>query len=504
MQVKLSSEAAFRYLEMVSQAAAANPFSSERDDLDRKIINEWLPKEASEKLEFEKIANFSKLVLKDLMANKKDFSDFSPKQILILQDAALFVVFHKYITEFDRYIEAQNNAPGAVLELSFANDIIYDLEHYGFRKLAAHYIAIFFQMRRAFYFISNYVTGVSAPVRELREKLWRTIFTSDSRQYISVLFDKMESYSVLLLGETGVGKGQSAAALGRSAYIPFDLKTKKFVANFLDVFISANISEYPQTLVESELFGHKKGSFTGALEHHSGLFGQTHANGVLFLDEIGELEIPLQVKILRVLQDRFYSPVGSHEKKRFSGRLIAATNANVNEKVEQGLFRSDLYHRLASDIIQIPSLRERFADEQKEKRLLVSRIVSRLLGQADSNQEQRIAEIIDLKVAKNYQWPGNLREFEQVIRRIVLHGESWEYVPLELPSLGQQFNSSFSQEGLPNWRFLQCTADELMVHYARSAYQELGSYEKVAQKLNVDWRTAKRWIAASSSLNNPS
>ncbi|MEN9810123.1 MAG: hypothetical protein RLZZ488_1690 [Pseudomonadota bacterium] len=488
--VKIPAGSVMRFFEMVSAAALANPFGEERDGLDQAIIKEWLAKTPANRTEVEKIAELTGSLLEDFYPATGPVRVESEKTKLILGDAALFYLFHKYMNAFDEYIQMQNSTVGVILELPFAEKIEGDLKRYGFRDSAAHYIAVFFQMRRAFFFINKFVGGNSAPVRKLREQLWRTIFSSDLRQYIDVLFDKMESFTVLLLGETGVGKGQAAAALGRSAYIPFDPKSRKFVVSFLDVFISANISEYPETLVESELFGHKKGAFTGALDNHAGLFGQTHHNGVLFLDEIGELIQPLQVKILRVLQERNYSPVGGHDKKRFNGRLIAATNANLMEKVSYGEFRADLYHRLASDVITIPSLRERFSADKREFSEILSRILMRLLGTVDGQAD--VFSVLGKVVPKNYPWPGNLREFEQVVRRVILHGENLQ--GLNLHSGGVEGRRSDAGRAL-NWQSLRWTAEEVMVRYAKSAYEVLGSYEKVAQKLDVDWRTAKRWIA---------
>ncbi|MEN9825306.1 MAG: hypothetical protein RI953_1051 [Pseudomonadota bacterium] len=490
----LGREGTFRFLELVSLAAVANPFGQERDDIDKKIVSGWIPARASGDSEVDRIAQFTSRILDGILSQEQKIVPLNPEEQRLLEDASLFAIFHKYTEEFDQYILRQNDTPGEVIELPFADQISADLHKFGFKSKASHYISLFFQMRRAFFFVSHYVGGTSAPVQLLRERLWRTLFTSDLRLYISLFFEKMESFSVLLLGETGVGKGQVAAALGRSAYIPYDERRKKFVANFLDVFVSANISEYPSTLVESELFGHKKGSFTGALENHPGLFAQTHKNGVLFLDEIGELESSLQVKILRVLQERAFSPVGGHEKKRFSGRLIAATNANLFEKVENGTFRSDLFHRLASDVIEMPSLRQRFSADQSERKFLVSRVLERMLGRADMRQEERVLKLLGRFVPSDYTWPGNLREFEQVIRRLLLHGESVDSGHrIFLGGLGDLAPAG-ARHGILDWRTHQWTAEEVMSHYARSAYEVLGTYEKVAQKLGVDWRTAKRWI----------
>jgi transcriptional regulator with PAS, ATPase and Fis domain len=366
-----------------------------------------------------------------------------------------------------------------------------DLTRFLSASEAAQLIGLFFQMRRAYFFISRNVGGSSQPTRLLRERLWRSLFSHDLRLYLRTLHTRMESFSVLLLGETGVGKSQAASALGRSAFIPFDPKSMLFVASFLDIHLAANISEYPETLVESELFGHRKGSFTGALDNYAGLLGETHPNGMLFLDEIGELSLPVQVKLLRVLQERFYTPVGSHEQRRFSGRLISATNANIFEKISRSQFRADLFYRLASDVIELPTLRERFKAEPNEKLVLTERILGRLLGTSSSLHAEQILDTVMNMVPEDHPWPGNLREFEQCIRSALLHGTQSKSSAFE----GLKTPPARTQTDLPEaWSSVRWTADEMLAAYTRTAYEKWGSFEKVAQRLEMDWRTVKKWV----------
>src|SRR5262249_44682392 len=147
------------------------------------------------------------------------------------------------------------------------------------------------------------------------------------------------------------GKGTAAAAIGRSGWIPFDERSGRFAESFTKAFVFINLSQYPEALLESELFGHRKGAFTGAVESHEGLFARCSPHGAIFRDEIGELPATVQIKLLQVLQERVFSPVGSHEKHRFRGRVVAATNRAIHDLRQKGAFRDDFFYRLCSDII---------------------------------------------------------------------------------------------------------------------------------------------------------
>ena len=173
-------------------------------------------------------------------------------------------------------------------------------------------------------------------MQKLRLSLWNNVFSYDIRTYDQFLVNRMEDFYTLLLGATGAGKGSAAAAIGRSGHIPFDLKKGRFTKSFNDIFVSMNLSQFSESLIESELFGHCKGAFTGAVENHQGLFERCTAHGSLFLDEIGDLAVPIQIKLLQVLQERVFNPVGSHSQKRFAGRVIAATNRSLNDLRKQG------------------------------------------------------------------------------------------------------------------------------------------------------------------------
>jgi formate hydrogenlyase transcriptional activator len=177
--------------------------------------------------------------------------------------------------------------------------------------------------------------------------------------------------------------------------------------------VNVNCSAISAGLVESELFGHMKGAFTGALERRIGRFELAHG-GTIFLDEIGELSVETQVKLLRVLQEHEFEPVGSSHPLHVDVRVIAATNRNLREAVEAGRFRSDLFYRLNVFPIELPALRERRSDVPKLVAFCISRFSKRYRKKIDGISRESMENLL------NYPWPGNIRELQNVIERAVV------------------------------------------------------------------------------------
>jgi DNA-binding NtrC family response regulator len=220
--------------------------------------------------------------------------------------------------------------------------------------------------------------------------------------------------TVLVTGESGTGKEVVARLLhgtsGRTA----------------GPFVAVNCGAIPDTLVESELFGHAKGAFTGATEARTGKFLQAHG-GTLFLDEIGELALSMQVKLLRVLQERQVTPVGDSRSRSLDVRIIAATNVDLEQMVHQGQFRRDLYYRLEVLPLHLPALRERIEDIPLLARHFLD-AANRRLGSSTSIAEDAMALI------KLYPWPGNVREMENLVERLVILNRSGTITAAELPA----------------------------------------------------------------------
>ena len=197
------------------------------------------------------------------------------------------------------------------MPVKFAGELLGRMRRRGIGAAeSVRFFAIFYQLRRAYYFIVRGLIGQSPCMREFRRHLWQNVFTREVRLYERYLWNRMEDFSTLLLGETGTGKGTAAAAIGRSGYIPFDERQGRFAESFMRGFIALNLSQFPETLIESELFGHRKGAFTGAVEAHEGVLARCSPHGAIFLDEIGDVPVPVQIKLLQVLQERTFCPVG--------------------------------------------------------------------------------------------------------------------------------------------------------------------------------------------------
>jgi transcriptional regulator with GAF, ATPase, and Fis domain len=201
--------------------------------------------------------------------------------------------------------------------------------------------------------------------------------------------------TVLITGESGTGKELVAKAIHRSGNNPDG------------PFVVVNCAAIVETLLESDMFGHEKGAFTGAVSRQVGKFTLAN-NGTIFLDEIGELSPVMQAKLLRVIQHKEFNPLGAAQVQSTNARIIAATNVNLQEKVNQGGFREDLFYRLQVVNIHLPPLRERKED--------ILGLIQALLGRINDELNRKVSQITSdaLECLQSYDWPGNVRELQQL------------------------------------------------------------------------------------------
>jgi len=239
-------------------------------------------------------------------------------------------------------------------------------------------------------------------------------------QQIRQIASLEEVSTVLITGETGTGKGLVARAI--------HVNSSRASAPFIEIDCTA----LPATLVEAELFGYEKGSFTDAKESKMGLFEAANG-GTLFLDEIGDLELPLQGKLLRALEERMIRRIGSLRDRKIDARIIAATNKHLEEAIAQGSFRKELYYRLAVFTIHLPPLRQRGEDILLLAKYFLERISSKYAKPIPRISDRAARALVQ------YHWPGNVRELKHVMERAVLacQGETLEPEHLSLPSSAQ-------------------------------------------------------------------
>jgi DNA-binding NtrC family response regulator len=273
--------------------------------------------------------------------------------------------------------------------------------------------------------------------------------------------------TVLITGESGTGKELLARAI--HAHSP----------RAEGPFLSVNCGAIPEGLIESELFGHVKGSFTGAVKDHVGLFAQADG-GVIFLDEVGELPPPVQVKLLRVLQERTVRPVGGRGELEVDVRVFAATNRDLQADVEQGVFREDLYYRLNVLYLHLPPLRHRIDDIPELARHFVERTCSRFgLGPKRLTPDA-------LRVLQAYRWPGNVRELENVIERTVALEPEEIISSGSLPEhlRGSSTDAGLEQVGLPEEGLdLEEHLNAIRRSLMRQALERSGGQQKRAAEL---------------------
>ncbi len=278
--------------------------------------------------------------------------------------------------------------------------------------------------------------------------------------------------NVLLLGETGTGKELFARVIHHNS-------ARKDLP-----FIPINCSVIPENLLESELFGHIKGAFTGAVSSKKGLFEEADG-GSIFLDEIGDINLYFQIKLLRVLEDQMIRPVGSTKALKVDLRLIAATNKDLEEAVKDSSFREDLYYRINTIILRIPPLRERKED--------IPLLVRHFLEKYSRELGVRLATISDkaLSLMINYHWPGNIRELQNVIERAILVADDSMINSENLPE-AMRIEGTFHQDSLEKRLSIEDYTKAFIVEYEKEHNEQ-----QVASMLGITrkslWEKRKKW-----------
>jgi len=280
--------------------------------------------------------------------------------------------------------------------------------------------------------------------------------------------------TVLITGDSGVGKELVARAIHRNS------------PRAGGPFIAVNCGALTETLLESELFGHVKGSFTGAVADKRGIFEEAN-DGTIFLDEIGETSLSLQVKLLRALQESEIRRVGGGKAIKFDARVLAATNRDLEREVAEGRFREDLFYRLSVVVLRVPPLRER----REDIKLLAAQSLRRAVQSG-----ARASTISDeaLVLLEQYNWPGNVRELENTIWHAALYARGASITPDDLPEKVRTHTRLAERESKIQSMFTDLpTLEELERRYLLCVLQSVGgSRTRAAEVLDIDRRTLYR------------
>ncbi len=349
----------------------------------------------------------------------------------------------------------------------------------------AHLFAIAFQARRAFHHIFRRFFGGSTPAAALRATVWNAIFSRDGARYRRSRYRWMQNTPILVTGESGTGKDLVARAVAYSRFLPFNPTTRTFAANPYTAYLPTNITAFNAATVESALFGHRRGAFTGADADHQGWFESCGPHGTIFLDEIGDLDPHIQVKLLRVLQQRELQRMGESAVRRFEGRVVSATHHDLELDVARGRFRADLYYRLRGIHIRTPTLRAQLADRPDDLANLALIAARNVLDpdEAADAAAEAVAWIARHR-GPDYPWPNNMRELELVVRDVALIGHH--------ESTSRDTTGDTNSEGreLAD-RMLRCDidADELRCAYIEYVFSRTASFRETSRLTGVDRRT---------------
>jgi hypothetical protein len=492
------------FLEAVSSLAMTNPFLPERTEFERAALGPdfiagepvWsLPVDDPERPRENVWRVFRRLepLAEHLRARIAQGAEAQAHDLELYEDAILHLLYQRYYPRF--YESSFGGAAGRPERWRFYTGFLADWRHFleiesrplPTRQDPCHTFACFRQIQRAFEQIFRDIIGGSLAAARLRAAVWQSVFSHDMRRYRRTLYARMGDFATLITGPSGTGKEIAARSIALSRYLSFDDRRLAFPAEDAAAFFPINISALSPTLVESELFGHRRGSFTGAIADRLGWLETCPPSGAVFLDELGDLDPAIQVKLLRVIETRTFHPVGETAGREFHGKLIAATNRDLAAGIREGRFREDLYYRLCSDQISTPSLAEQIADSPPALRELVVYMTRKVAG---DEGEELAAEVLDWILAHlgaDYPWPGNYRELEQCVKNVLIRRD---YRPAgqARPAPADRLAADIQDGGL--------SAEELLRRYCALVYDRTGSYEETARRLGLDRRTVKSKIDA--------
>lgn len=505
----------WRVAEAIAGIGYANPFLPERIELERQALGkdfvrsqrflQYLPDCAVSDMfpNASAVRKRSEQLAMKMLAKLQTHEPATEHELEVYENVVLYMLYARYMsTILDLPVVSFRNRPENDIFDCYAS-FAKDFQHFLVipqRKLPSNLdrdviFAGLFQVERAFFHIFSYIVGPSMAAAQLRATIWQSIFTHDMRCYLRSLHRHMGDVTTLITGPSGTGKELVAQSIAYSRFVEFDSKKRKFVADYTDSFVGLNLTAISPALIESELFGHTKGAFTDAIANRQGYLDESKCPrwGTVLLDEIGELDAHIQVKLLRVLQSREFQRVGDSKTCKFVGKIIAATNRDLAAEMEAGRFREDFYYRLCADRIETPSLRDQLHESPGDIANFVRFITTRLLPEAADEASRLTDQVVSWitdNLGPHYGWPGNIRELEQCVRSIMIRGSYVSVRPRTSHETSQvaRFIAEVKEGNLDRATLLR--------GYFSLVYAKSGSYRAASRQLGVDWRTVKDIVDA--------
>lgn len=496
-----------RFAKVIARLVASNHFLPERIDLEREALGSAFVESPSAAWNVDlesrgtspnivRLVEKTGEVVKALQLRFLQGGRLAREEVDGYEALVEFHLYQRYRSDFESLTLASGAPRGPVrFYEAFARDARTYLQPARDTTVSteelAHLFAGLWQVERAFVNIFQNIVGSSPSIARLRGAVWESVFTSNLGRYRQGLFRSMHQITTLITGPSGTGKELVAQAIAASGYIPFDADQQHFVQDPNALFYALNLAALPSSLLESELFGHQRGAFTGALQDHAGWLEVCPNGGSVFLDEVGEIDAALQVKLLRVLQTHAFHRLGDNQSRPFLGKMIAATNRDLVTEIQSGRFREDFYYRLCSDVISTPALCEQLAEAPEDLPRLV-RFIARRHVNADQAESltAEVVGVVKAKLGPSYSWPGNFRELEQCVRNVLVRGR---YEPVDVkPRAPAEALAADLAAG-------RLTAEELLQRYCAIVYGQTQNLEETARRLGLDRRTVKARLLAQVS-----
>ena len=494
-----------KWLDAVARLGYCNHFLPERVETERVLLGDefvegepvwsYRAEQPSSRENVWRIQARLEPLMEELRTRLAQGTSPTASELVLYEDAVLYLLYTRYYRRIHDAGFGPSVQKGDAGRWRFYTGFLADWRHFfeidGVTFPTGHdprhTFACFRQIQRAFEHIFRDIIGSSLPAARLRAAIWQSIFTHDMHRYRRTLYARMGEFATLITGPSGTGKELAARAVAESRYVPFDDQRLTFPEENAEAFFPINISALSPTLVESELFGHRRGSFTGAVGDRKGWLETCPELGSVFIDELGDLDPAIQVKLLRVIETRTFHPVGDTTGKRFYGKLITATNRDLATAMRKGQFREDLYYRLCSDQVTTPSLAEQLTDSPGVLRELVFYMARRVAGPDAEELAEEVLVWIGKNLEPDYAWPGNYRELEQCVKNVLIRRN---YRP------SHAANDDPVEEFAAAARAGSMSADELLSRYITIQYSRTGSYEETARRLGIDRRTVKAKVDA--------